>query len=403
LCQLYSNGEANATVTVVSEDCPTILPKYASAIPAVAEIGGNIATNALATDSGGKTITYAWSVGEAHAEVGHFTTANGAAGVFVCEGPGTDIPVTVTFDNGDCNTELHTWVSCRSTFCGNGILDQGETCEWSIPADQPGGSPPGTNYGCPMDCKVSCNDAVVEAPTEQCNSGGIDTPECTADCRTRGECGDGWLSTGEVCDGDLFPPGTPSPVRCAADCASVRFIECGDGILDASAGEVCEPGPSGRGRGDQTCSYDCHLVATPECVACETDPARSSCAPFSNACLNSPGITNQAQEQACFDVQACITETNCADGANPFTSCYCGTLDTNACNGAPYTGAGSPNGLCRDVIRAAMGGSLSTPGQPATNSEVLARMLSRNYPAGAGINRYNCQKNDPDCRTVCGF
>jgi len=42
-------------------------------------------------------------------------------------------------------------------------------------------------------------------------------------------------------------------------------------------------------------------------------------------------------------------------------------------------------------------------GAGATNAQILARFTNRNYPAGAGINRFNCLKNNPVCSPLCGF
>ena len=92
-----------------------------------------------------------------------------------------------------------------------------------------------------------CGDGLV-AEEEPCDDGG-DSADCDADC-TLPECGDGYLNAtaGEACDegGDS--------ADCDADCT---LPECGDGYLNATAGEACDDG------GD---SADCDADCTPsEC------------------------------------------------------------------------------------------------------------------------------------------
>jgi hypothetical protein len=164
--------------------------------------------------------------------------------------------------------------------------------------------------------------------------------------------------------------------------------KCGDGIIQPP--EECEPPNTAN------CSDDCKIVASAECSSCEADEARSACAPFALACLNSKGTMTADDQALCFDVEECIHQTNCAAGANTFTSCFCGTLTTNDCGAAPETGPDAPHGACAALIKKGMGAG-------ATNTQVLARMTSRSYAAGAGINRYNCMKNNDVCRPLCGF
>lgn len=388
-CVQNDTGSIIATVDVKTNACPRLLPDFATAIPGTANVGDNIALNALAHDLDGKPVTYAWSIAAANAGVGSFTTATSQAATFKCAGPGDNVPVTVTLKNGECEKTLVTTVSCKSLTCGNGALDADETCDPSIAADQPGGSPAGTTFGCAADCKVACGDGVLEAPTEQCEiAGGVATATCTDKCRNRPiTCGDGFLTPGEICDGALVPAGTPAGSVCKADCSGFDVLRCGDGIVSASLGEECElPGTA-------NCSDDCHIVASPECTACE---ATANCAPFATACTTSVGTPDAASQANCYDVEECILDTNCADGANTFSSCFCGALSNGDCGAAPETGPNAPHGACAAVIKAGSGAG-------ATNTNVLARITNRNFSAGAGINRFNCLKNNPACTAACGF
>ncbi len=158
---------------------------------------------------------------------------------------------------------------------------------------------------------------------------------------------------------------------------------CGDG---STVGNECEPPSS------SLCSNACVTVATQVCVDCEQN---GSCYEFTNSCIDN--TTNAADQAKCFKVQECITSSNCGDGANTLTSCFCGALGTSDCIAAPATGPSAPAGACASVIREAMGGAA------VTNNQVLTRFINIAFPGGAAIARYNCTKLDPGCATSCGF
>jgi hypothetical protein len=159
---------------------------------------------------------------------------------------------------------------------------------------------------------------------------------------------------------------------------------CGDGIV---VGDECENVST------PLCSDDCRKVATQACVDCEL---LSPCAELSNNCVD--WTASPADQAICYDVQACIRTTGCGNGANSFTSCFCGTLSTPMCQSAPDSGAGSPSGACAPIIRQAM----LAPGENSiTNQQVLERLLDVSYPGGAAITRWNCDK--VKCQTECGF
>jgi hypothetical protein len=291
----------------------------------------------------------------------------------------------VTMSNGECTRPLLTTVSCNDVKCGNGVLDPGESCDKAIAAGQPGGG----QFGCPADCSVTCGDGNVEAPAEECElPAGVPTANCTAQCRNRVEnCGDGFISGTEVCDGTLFPAGTQTGSTCTNNCHTITppIAEvCGNGTVGGT--EECEP------KSSQTCSDSCQNVATAACVACEQNGA---CGALSDACLNFTGT----DRTNCYAVQECITDSNCGDGTNTLTSCFCGALTTAQCIAAPNTGAGAPAGACAAKIRTAM----TIGATPATNAEVLTAYIDESVPGGAGIARYNCDKADPSCISICGF
>jgi hypothetical protein len=407
-CVDNSNGQLVATVNVKTDACPRLIPDYASAIPSTANIGSNIAVNALGHDLDGKTVSYAWSIPAANASVGSFAAAGSKATTFGCAAGGNDIVATVTMSNTECTKTLKTIISCTSLTCGNGVLDAGETCDPNAAATLPGGAvnPAFNAFGCPADCTAHCGQDGVEAPTEQCElPAGVPTGDCTAECRTREiKCGDGFLSTGEACEttGNLFPAGTPAGSTCSATCTvgAAPVEVCGNGTIGGA--EQCDPGmTAGVLTGSTTCSDSCLSISSDACVTCEQGTA---CFEFSDSCItnsNDFSARTAADRTACYDVQECITATGCADGAGTLTGCYCGSAfpTTSACQAAAPSAV---NGACAAVIRAAMGTGTFSDGKP-TNTEVLERFLTVDYAGGGAIARYNCDKGSAACRTVCGF
>jgi cysteine-rich repeat protein len=99
-----------------------------------------------------------------------------------------------------CDTILDTstcnGATCRLATCGDGYVNAAadEDCDL--------GAQNGTN-GCSGTCKFNnlCGDGVVQSAAEQCDTGGVDSATCNADCTTA-RCGDGHLNTaaGEACD-----------------------------------------------------------------------------------------------------------------------------------------------------------------------------------------------------------
>jgi cysteine-rich repeat protein len=105
----------------------------------------------------------------------------------------------------------------------------------------------------------SCGNGLVDAPFEQCDSGGVLTESCNADC-TRPLCGDGIANTlaHESCDdaGDS--------TVCDANCT---LAACGDGHVHGAGGEQCDDGNTRSGDG---CSQDC-LIEPP--FICSGEPS----------------------------------------------------------------------------------------------------------------------------------
>jgi cysteine-rich repeat protein len=101
---------------------------------------------------------------------------------------------------------------------------------------------------------ASCGNSVVDAPYEECDSGGIATADCNPDC-TRPVCGDVFANTaaGERCD-DGSGSGT-----CADDCT---LTVCGDGRRNINS-EECDDGNTRNGDG---CSSTCQIEPGANCL-----------------------------------------------------------------------------------------------------------------------------------------
>ena len=128
-------------------------------------------------------------------------------------------------------------------FCGDGVVGNtpGETCD---PPGQPG---PGSANLCRANCTY-CGDGIVNNG-EQCDDGNnVNGDGCENNCTPTPICGDSIIGNtpGETCD----PPGQPGPGSanlCRANCTY-----CGDGIVNDA--EQCDDGNSANGDG---CSATC--------------------------------------------------------------------------------------------------------------------------------------------------
>src|SRR5690606_14432185 len=110
--------------------------------------------------------------------------------------------------------------------------DPGESCD---DGNTVGGD------GCSMGCQSEfCGKGAVE-PGEACDDGNnIGGDGCSANCNSNETCGNSITELSEACD-----TGGESAV-CDADCTAAT---CGDGTLNASAGETCDDGNTTSGDG----------------------------------------------------------------------------------------------------------------------------------------------------------
>jgi len=101
-----------------------------------------------------------------------------------------------------------------------------------------------TNFDrAPSTCRSDCGDGIV-ASDEACDEGEMNGAEydgCAADCSLTPYCGDGVVQAefGEVCDDGLNLGGSPG--ACAPGCMEMGG-RCGDGVLQTELGEQCDDG-----------------------------------------------------------------------------------------------------------------------------------------------------------------
>ncbi len=154
--------------------------------------------------------------------------------------------------------------------CGNGILDEGETCDTADPL---------APLGCRPTCTF-CGDGVLQIEAgESCEPVGANAePDCRVDCTL---CGDGVIQSGagEDCDdgNDITEScayGSDGCTVCSDLCVSVEgaISFCGDGFVDEANGELCD--------GEQ-CNATCdEIVSADEGCACSAGTGNAPAASF---------------------------------------------------------------------------------------------------------------------------
>jgi cysteine-rich repeat protein len=170
--------------------------------------------------------------------------------------------------NGDgCDASCHV-ESVAS--CGNGAIDasSGETCD-----DHNTNNLDGCSAACRIEngwtcptlgarCVETCGDGLVVGDEVCDDTNSVDDDYCSNDCRTKRSCGDGAVqaSAGEQCDDhntqtEACSYGETSCTVCNASCRNAAGVTsyCGDGVVQSGNGEECEPAS------DIRCSNACKI------------------------------------------------------------------------------------------------------------------------------------------------
>ncbi|MFO0584484.1 MAG: DUF4215 domain-containing protein [Anaeromyxobacter sp.] len=129
--------------------------------------------------------------------------------------------------------------NCTPTGCGNGIVTAGEACE-----------PPGVGH-CSAQCQLvclaaaDCADADPCTSNERCDAGAckVDpTPVDDAEPCTVDSCDPGGVHHVALADGTACTLAATPATRALCHTGVCAASTCGDGIVDAGAGEVCDGG-----------------------------------------------------------------------------------------------------------------------------------------------------------------
>lgn len=157
--------------------------------------------------------------------------------------------------------------------CNNGRLDSGELCDTSFQICELGcylglqtcRTDCHSYYDCPVQ-EQSCGDGIRQG-CEACDDGNMVSGDgCRSNCEAFeqiGDCNNGRLDAGEVCDQSFLPceaDGYPGRELCKADCSghdecNIGYQICGNGIIEGQ--EACDDANHQSGDG---CSADCSEV-----------------------------------------------------------------------------------------------------------------------------------------------
>ncbi len=271
----------------------------------------------------------------------------------VCDG-GFKLQCSVTSHNQatvGCKSDCSGWYDlsgwqCNGS-CGDGQLDAPyEQCETNGSSLQGWSCTNGGTLSCGGQCQFRCSKG--SAYVGQCGDGRVQLPEicddgnqngtyghCNNSCTGYGDyCGDGVVSGTEECDTyaglSNFSCANGAAVSCTSNCRhscglniAVQGGACGNGIVDATNNEQCEPATYQQPSASVSSSLRQY--------ACGETNARKHCS-------NDPTkVCNQDLECSggtCQEVACQITGGWCGDGIKetPFETCDQGTGNTARCD-----------------------------------------------------------------------
>jgi cysteine-rich repeat protein len=258
------------------------------------------------------------------------TNGNGFADVNACTS--WDNTQSGSACSGDLSTNPNTSSKCwcgtvelpiEFASCGDGITQETleEECDDGNTID---------GDGCNSECQLEyCGDGILQVGLyEECDDGNTVDGDgtCQGDCNLP-LCGDGIPDPGEECDDDNTVDGD----GCNATC---QYEYCGDGIIQASLGEVCDDGESNN---STTCGCQADCAYAPAATSCadglycngdETCDGTGLCQPGTPLVCNDG---NECTADSCDPAIGCVytdTSASCddsnectADSCDPFIGC----------------------------------------------------------------------------------
>ena len=204
------------------------------------------------------------------------------------------------FVSGDIqckNCELDTSQCIPKNKCGNGLIDQGESCD-------------GTNLGI-LTTSCSAYTPYFKSGTLSCDS---DCKLNTLSCTSAELCNNGILDANEECDTTKFkeldgtckgysPAFASGSLECNSQCkiSTSKCVKkgCGDGVIDADLEEQCDIDPTtkvatfGKFNGDCT-NYDSKAFKAGKLECAECKIGTSKCTPVGDACGD--GVAQASEE-----------------------------------------------------------------------------------------------------------
>ncbi|MCC7536267.1 MAG: hypothetical protein IT379_08640 [Deltaproteobacteria bacterium] len=206
----------------------------------------------------------------------------------------------------------------RTPACGDGCLDDGESCGESMS----GGCASGERCrGCACEASA-CGDGSTD-DGEACGEPGL--PDCASDlvCRdclcVSPECGNGIAEPAEEC-GEPGLPTCGAREECTGCLCTAIAPTCGDGFADP--GELCgEPGLADCAAGSSCVGCQCSVL----CGDGNADPGET---------CGEPGLADCDAASTCID---CTCARNCGNGSlDPAEECDPPTVPT--CSDSSYCG-----------------------------------------------------------------
>ncbi|MFH1130823.1 MAG: vWA domain-containing protein [Pseudomonadota bacterium] len=159
--------------------------------------------------------------------------------------------------------------------CGNGILDQGESCDITIPTGMPGACPTTCNDNDPCtvdalagtECLTQCSNSQISAPFhgDGCCPTGANSGN-DSDCPKA--CGDGVLDPGEKCDPGILSGYGTCPTQCDDGDSCTNDTTSGGGCQVTCTSTSVPPHPTSDG----CCPPGMSSIHDPDCPPpCDPD------------------------------------------------------------------------------------------------------------------------------------
>ncbi len=280
--------------------------------------------------------------------------------------------------------------------CGNGVPEQGESCDDGNTID---------GDGCSSECAYEgfCGNGQLE-PGEECDDGNFQPGDgCDADCNVEDGCGNGILDAGEGCDDDNLASGD----GCSATCVDEEpGAVCGNGIWEISEG--CEDGNTEDGDG---CSADCQ----------REDGCGDGVVDFPEECDDGNNVSGDGCLYDCRN-EFVANDGNCDEDNNetceysPADCCPdCGNFVLDAGEGCDdgnnVSGDGCSQGCTDEDQGSVCGNHIIEPGETCDDNNTdpgdgCDASCQAEYVTGDGTcdtaNGENCVNSQADCCPDCG-